>query len=886
MSMKKTRKFLCIILSVLMITGTLNLLSFAKDATTGKLGNVIVCVRFADDTSDRFATETDRILKLYNDTTDLYSYMPYDYSFKAYINEISRGLLDVENTFPQYDGEKIVPLTLHSTLKNSTDTSVLQEVIGAFNDGRITLPSGKYDYRTTGMIDNLTVILQCTSDQAEQSVTWPHKSICDVTTKINGTYYVGNYNFINSYSLLDSVTQQGTVSHEFLHTVGLPDLYRKGGMSGVPVGRWDIMASNSMYQQYPLSYLRYKMGWVPMQTISQSGDYTLDPVSDSDSDRILYKIETPMSNTEFFVVEFRYKNPDYGYYDSKRFEARLPSSGMIIYRVNTAIEYQTNFGGEDYLYVFRPDDTSLTASAGDVTAAAINPLEGETSYGSADMSASLTDNTIFYSDGKNSGLVISNVTCSTDGKKLSFHIEYPDYSSLDLWDNVGSSLSTGTSQTQGTADDNGNMYVLSTGMVNNTFVTNVYKFTNGAWIKAANTLSGVNDAYIQTYNNELYMIYLNSSWYPVIAKLENGAWKTIVTDKSTQYPNNPSLFKSENGLYCSWVKDGTNLVIKKVNGTGLTAVNSSLTASYFSNPAITVAGDYIYAIYSDFFGADTYTKLKRYSISGGYWEEMYIPNPISYSNVHRAAYNNGEVWFLAAGMDSTPIVLSVKENGEVIQKTVPTSITNFLYIGLDVNESGTLYVGLFTAQSSSEVLYLENGEWKKLGSNPCDAIQAADMFVYKNRVYVPSSALSSGSLVVRSKEMPELAVAQIIAKEGTGIEIRDGFVIGVPANAVDLSLYLDTTEDGTYTYSTKTTGSEIYLYSSDNVLVKIYKIVVCGDVNADSSVDGQDSVLIGAVINSMAGFTDAQLLAADADRSGIVDNNDYNLTADAGVLIS
>ena len=786
-------------------------------------------------------------------------------------------------TSPQYDGEKIVPLTLNSTLKNSTDTSILQEVIRAFNDGRIKLPSGRYDYRTAGTIDNLTVLIQGTGEQADASVMWPHKSISDVTTKINGTYYVGNYNFINTYSLLDSVTQQGTVSHEFLHTVGLPDLYRKSGMSGVPVGRWDIMASDSMYQQYPLSYLRHKMGWVPMQTISHSGDYTLDPVTDTDSDRILYKLETPMSNTEFFMLEYRYKNPDYSYYDSKRFEAKLPSSGLLIYRVNTAVEYQTNFGGEDYLYVFRPDDTSTSSSAGDTNAAAVNPLEGETSYGSADMSAPLTENTIFYSDGKNSGIVISNVTYTEDNK-LSFHVEYPDYSALDLWDNVGSSVSTGTSQTQGVADDYGNMYVLSTGMVNNTFTTDLYKFTDGEWIKAANTLSGVNDACIQIFNNELYIIYLNSSWYPVIAKLENGAWKTIVTDKSAQYPNSPSLFISEKALYCSWVKDGTQLVIKKVGEAALYAVNSSLTASYFSNPALTAADDYIYVLYSDFFGSDNYTKLKRYSISRSIWENISVPNPISYSNVHRAVNNNGEVWFLAAGMDSTPIVLNVKANGEVIQKSVPTDITNFLYIGLDINESGTLYVGLFTSQNSSEVLYLESCEWKKLGSNPCDAVQAADMFVYKNRVYVPSAALSSGSLVVRSKAMPELPVAQLIAKEGTDIEIKEGYVIGVPINAVNLSLYLDTTENGTFTYTSMATGSEISLYSSDNVLVRRYTIVVCGDVNADGFIDGQDAVLIDAIRCGMTGFTDTETLAADADRNGAADENDYWAAVNAGLM--
>lgn len=882
--MKKVKRIFSLIFAVIFVVASFNITVFAKDATTGTLANVIVCARFSDDTTDRFATDSDEIIMLYDDTTQLYSSMPYDYSFKAYINEISRGLLNVENTFVQYDGSVLVPFTLSTTLENSTDASILQEIINAFNSGALTLPSGKYDYRTSGIIDNLTVILQCTYEQQSNGVVWPHKSINNVNTAINGKYYVGNYNFLNTYSLLDSITAQGVISHEFLHTVGFPDLYRNG-TSGVPVGRWDIMASDSMYQQYPLSYMRNKMGWVPMQTISESGDYVLDPVVDADSDRVVYKIEAPLSSSEFFVVEFRYKNPSYGYYDSKRFDAKLPSTGLLIYRVNTAVEYQTNILGEDYIYVFRPDETGLTDSGGDVSDATINPTDGETSYGSADMSATYADNTIFYSNGQNSGIVISNVSYSEDGSQLSFHVEYPDYSSLDLWENLGSSMQSSCSQTQGVVDSNGKMYVLSTGYINNVFTTDVFTYTDGQWVKAVNSLSNVSDAYLQTFNDELYIIYLNSSGYPMVAKLVNGAWKTIATDKTAQYPNNPYLFKSEDTLYCSWVKDGTDLIIKKVNASSLSAVNSSLTASYFANPCLIAADGYIYVLYSDFFGSNKNAQLRRYKISTGVWESITIPNPISQSNVHRAAYNNGELWFLAAGADETPIVISVKSTGEVTEQTVPTSVTNMLYIGIDVSSSGILYVGLFSSENSSEVLYLQNGEWNKLGSNPCDSIQAVDMFVYGDRVYVPSSTLSSGSLIVRMKEMPQLPTAQLIAKEGTNIEIEDGYVIGVPLNVIDLSLYLDTTENGTFTYTAMGTGAEILLYSADNVLLGRYIIIVRGDVNADGALDGQDSVLINAHVAGMTGFTQTEILACDADGNGVAEAADSSLTAEKGLRL-
>ena len=56
---------------------------------------------------------------------------------------------------------------------------------------------------------------------------------------------------------MDSVvsSEQGVLIHEFMHSIGYPDLYRSSG-AATPVGRWDIMASVSTFVQYPLSYLR------------------------------------------------------------------------------------------------------------------------------------------------------------------------------------------------------------------------------------------------------------------------------------------------------------------------------------------------------------------------------------------------------------------------------------------------------------------------------------------------------------------------------------------------------------------------------------------------------------------------------------------------------
>lgn len=51
-------------------------------------------------------------------------------------------------------------------------------------------------------------------------------------------------------------------------------------------------------------------------------------------------------------MEYRKKpenKQDYDYY--------IPESGLIVYRVNNAVDYHTNKEGNNYIYVFRKDTT-------------------------------------------------------------------------------------------------------------------------------------------------------------------------------------------------------------------------------------------------------------------------------------------------------------------------------------------------------------------------------------------------------------------------------------------------------------------------------------------------------------------------------------------------
>lgn len=883
--MRHFKRILSIVLAVVISTCTFYTAPKAQAADVQKMTNLIVCVRFSDDTDQNvFADTADDMLAMYNDTSKMMTGITEDVSFNAYLKAISRGKLSVQNVFPQYKDGTIVPLTLSRTLEASDDSSVLQEVISAFNSGEISLPSGiKYDNVYSGTIDNLTVILQGRSGLTNDSMMWPHKSVSAVMTKIKNQLYVGDYNFINSHSVV-RLQSQGTIAHEFLHTVGFPDLYRSSG-DGNPVAYWDIMASASYYQQFPLSYLRYTKGWVPMNGITQSGDYTLDAVT-SDSDRVLFKIQTPMSDSEFFVLEYRKKVTDK--LANVGFETKIPSSGLLIYRVNLGIDHLTNMGGEDYIYVFRPGDTSATASAGDITGAAIDPSAGETAYGSADMSKGVGDNTIFYSDGTNSGITVSNVKYSDDASQISFHVELPNYASLGLWDGVGSLSVTNASTVQSAIDESGKIYVCTSRTVNWSTQTEVYCYDGSNWSLAAPALSGVYSAQIHVFKNELYIAYQNKSGYTSVAKLKNGAWSSVATDSTAQYPNNAQLFSSGDALYCAWAKDGTTLVIKKIYGTAFLDVDSSLASSYFSNPCLTANGNYIYALYSDFsFGTSTinYTKLKRYNIALSLWEDVQTDRLVASSNLHKLAKFGDDVYAVTGASGQTPMLIKVSENGNAEKRDINTSIGNYISLGLDVSESGTVCIGVFSAQGNAEVYYYDENLQKQLGSSPSNQSQSADLVIYKESVYVASVAQGSGILAVRTKDLPQKAVPRLLARDGTNIEIKDGLVLGLPQKAEKLELYISVTEDGYYEYEKIVTGAKITVYTKAGEKAGEYYMVIFGDVNSDGVCNGEDSVIINAVAIGILSPNKIILSAADADRSGTVDSADVSAAESSGLLL-
>jgi M6 family metalloprotease-like protein len=207
------------------------------------------------------------------------------------------------------------------------------------------------DLDNDGNVDNVCFILKGATDHWG-NILWPHMAtLGEPWVYIHGKHVV-DYNVQLQIDLQTNGT--GVLCHEMFHTIGAPDLYHYdqafGGLQ--PVGKWDLMDVTTNPPQHMCAYLKYKYGhWMlPMDFIplTTTNYYTLSPLNLINGYHC-FRINSPYSVNEFFVVEYRKK--------TGVFESSLPGEGLIVYRINT--NYFGNGGydgttGFDEVYAYRP----------------------------------------------------------------------------------------------------------------------------------------------------------------------------------------------------------------------------------------------------------------------------------------------------------------------------------------------------------------------------------------------------------------------------------------------------------------------------------------------------------------------------------------------------
>lgn len=521
-----------------------------------QVDNLVLMVNFSEDGANTFQTNFSRYQEMYTGPES-----EPNRSLSQYISTISDGQVTVNTYFPQVVNNVFLPVTIQGSASDYPDASVgeqfVQQVItAAQNMSELSFPSKLDSMRGDGYIDNLTIIVQVDENNTSGAFGSRKADWGDNQTLLHG-WHVGAYNVLPTNMLrLGTNYDQGyaLASHEFLHTLGAPDLYRTAGEAGDPVGRWwDLMAGPNLTASYPLAYTRSELRWMDIETLKESGTYTLWPAEGVSGNRA-YILKTSRSDSEFFVVEYRKKpenKQDYDYY--------IPESGLIVYRVNNAVDYHTNKEGNNYIYVFRKDTTDPAKAQENAFKATVGG-QYRSSLGSSDLNAHYTLDTIFYSDGSNSGIVIDNVVTKEDGS-VSFDVEFPVLSADSYWLPKGESIN-GLSSPAITGDTTGNSLYLA-GIVNENGKNQLKIYSLGAsdssWkvMQAAADVGRGSQVDILSVAGKVYVAYTDASGYLCVLQVSAENVQPIYRSQTAIDPPRMELLYEQDILWISYAVGNT-----------------------------------------------------------------------------------------------------------------------------------------------------------------------------------------------------------------------------------------------------------------------------------------------------------------------------------------
>ena len=192
-----------------------------------------------------------------------------------------------------------------------------------------------FDNDLDGYVDEIILVHSGYGEQytgSGDTTIWSHAyHLGDLSVTYDGVildnYLVCPELYGNSGSQVNSI---GTVTHEFAHSLGIPDIYdvdfEGSGGYAFDLNFWDLMAVGSWNNEgiTPAGInvgMKEYMGWMTIPVIDTVGSFSLQAAGEFPE---AYRLNTPVFN-EYFILENRQRTG---------FDAYIPGEGMLIYHVD------------------------------------------------------------------------------------------------------------------------------------------------------------------------------------------------------------------------------------------------------------------------------------------------------------------------------------------------------------------------------------------------------------------------------------------------------------------------------------------------------------------------------------------------------------------------
>lgn len=357
-----------------------------NDMNHGTLNNVVIFIRFADDSN--IATPYTTIEGMFNDSSANAVSM-HNYFWRASYSQLriptyfypspqGNTIISYQDSLPR---SYYMPYSYNNPNGYYSDGdradrefSLLERAVNWVNANSPVPSTLNIDSDNDGMVDNICFIVKGTYTGWSELL-WPHKwSLYDRYVYLNGKrVYTFNLQLEGSGVHYFSTS---TFCHEMFHTLGAPDLYHYNYYTNAnSVGVWDLMCSNTTPPQHMGIYMKMRYGgWLDsVPILSEAGTYSLYSVGDSLGVHNCYRIQG-QDPWVWYYLEYRDNN--------ELFEYGLPGSGLLVYRIDTRFQGNANFDFDSYfdeVYLFHPGGVIDTVT-GLIAGAFMNANCGRSSF--------------------------------------------------------------------------------------------------------------------------------------------------------------------------------------------------------------------------------------------------------------------------------------------------------------------------------------------------------------------------------------------------------------------------------------------------------------------------------------------------------------------------
>jgi M6 family metalloprotease-like protein len=317
---------------------------------TGEMNNLVVYIRFNDDsefTIPRSSYDANFNAEANESVYHYFQEVSYQeleltsthYPICAIDTNLSYQDLQPRNYYEPYNATTNPNGYNGDTERRTREHTLLQNAV-AFIESEVPLDLA-IDADNDGYVDNVSFMIRGNSGEWAELL-WAHRWVLyTYDVRIHGKQ-VWDYTFQP-----ENQTSVRVLCHELFHALGAPDLYRYYE-EGTPVGPWDLMSSGFVHMGAWMKYKYTNHIWInSIPVISQSGTYTLNPLTSPTNN--VYRINSPNSTNEFFIVEYRKTD---GFY-----ETNLPGSGLLVYRIHSSYDGNAD-GPPDEVYIYRPNGTT------------------------------------------------------------------------------------------------------------------------------------------------------------------------------------------------------------------------------------------------------------------------------------------------------------------------------------------------------------------------------------------------------------------------------------------------------------------------------------------------------------------------------------------------